>query len=335
MYRIWVKVDTPDTLARIRVLLSDASGFTNYYTLESVFSSSGIPEVQRPFKAGEWVPIALPWATAVPTGTPPNRSSLTFMRILVNDRGTGAATVRLGRIDTMSDPVELYPNGVVTLTYDDSFASHYNVARPHLDKYGYPGVLFPIVNRIDTPGYLTSQQVDNLAFKSLWEIGAHASTYEKHVQSLPGMTPQERIAELSYLRSWNQSRGYATSSFAYPNGTVDPASEIELRKFYGIGRLALGRLSGGGADEMQNPSLPTRLYGQNCGNLSLAQIQGEIDRAKANKAWLILVFHDLPETKVSANDFTSANHMSVVDYLASSNVDVATMDQVRLKGLAS
>jgi len=332
MYRIWVKVAAPDTLGRIRILLSDSAAFTGYYTLESAFSSTGIPEVQRPYKAGEWVPIALPWATAVATGAP-DRSALTFMRILINDRNV-AATVRLGRIETVPDPVPIFPGGVVTLTYDDSFSSHYTVARPHLDKHGFSGVLFPILDRIGQPGYLTEAQVDSLAFTSGWEIGAHATTYARHVQSVTGMTPEERVAEFRALRSWQQRRGYASTSFAYPNGMVNADAEQDLRKFYGAGRLALGRFSAAGADEMQNPSLPRRMYGQNCGNLTVAQIQAEIDRAIANETWLILVFHDLPATKGIANDFSVADHQAIVDYIAASGISVATIDQVREAGLA-
>jgi hypothetical protein len=329
MYRLWIKVAAPDTLNRIRILLSDSTAFTNYYTLESFFSSVGIPEVQRPFKAGEWVPIALPWSVAVATGTPV-RASLTNIRVLINDRGGSVpATVRLGRLETMPDPVPLFPNGVVSMTYDDTFASAYTVVRPHLDKYGYAGVLFPIVERFDQAGYLTTAQCDALAFTSGWEIGAHATTYAKHVQSVTGMTSAERTAEFTSLRAWQQGRGYTASTFAYPNGTVDAATELDLRKFYGTGRLALGRFSASGADEQQNPSMPTRIYGQNPGGLTLAQMKAEVDRAVANKTWLIFVFHDVLTTKVGANDVATADHLALVDYIATTGIAVRTMDQVR------
>ncbi|MCJ0906209.1 polysaccharide deacetylase family protein [Rhodococcus sp. ARC_M6] len=327
MYRLWVKVDAPDTLNRVRVMLSDAPAFTSYYTLESFFSSAGIPEVQRPFKAGEWVPISLPWSIAVATGSPV-RGSLTNIRVLVNDRSV-PATVRLGRLETMPDPVPLFPSGVVSLTYDDTFASAYTVVRPHLDKYGFAGTLFPILERFGQAGYLTTAQCDALAFTSGWEIGAHASTYAKHVQSVTGMTSAERVAEFTTLRAWQQARGYAASSFAYPNGTVDAATEFDLRKFYGTGRLALGRFSATGADEQQNPSIPTRIYAQNPGNLTLAQMKAEVDRAVANKSWLVFVFHDVLTTKVGANDVATADHLALVDYIAASGVAVRTMDQVR------
>lgn len=332
MFRLWVKIDNPDTINRIRLFAASDTGFANYYSLETFISSAGIPEIQRPFKAGEWVPIALPWSTATVTGTP-DRNNLTALRLLINDRNT-VATIRLGRIEHVPYPAPLFPNGVVSLTYDDSFAAHYTVARPHLDKYGYAGVLFPILDRLDHPGYLTTAQVDRLAFNHGWEIGAHATTYDKHVQSVTGMTSAERIAEFRALRSWQQSRGYAASTFAYPNGTVTAAVEPDLRQFFGVGRLALGRFSATGADEMQNPSLPTRIYGQNCGNLTVAQITAEIDRAITNKTWLVLVFHNLPTTKAEANDFAAADHAAVVDYLNTSGVAVRTMDQVRQASLS-
>ena len=335
MLRIRMVVDAPDTLARVRALVSDDPAFTRYYELESVFSSAGIPEVQRPFKAGEPVTISLPWATVKTTGTP-DRNALTNLRLLFNDRSSGAiANVHIERIETVPDPVPVFPDGVVTMTYDDSFVAHYLHARAHLDRYDMPGVAFPIFDRIGQPGYMTWAQLDALAHVNGWEIGGHATTYDKHVQSLTGMTSAERLAELRGNKAIQQARGYVSTSFAYPNGLVDAATELDLRKFYGAGRLALGRFSATGSDEMQIPSMPTRMYGQNCGNLSVAQIQAEIDRAKTNKTWLILMFHNLVTTKVDANDFTIANHSTIVDYLKSSGIAVATIDQVRLAGLAA
>ncbi|UXE05000.1 minor tail protein [Gordonia phage Lton] len=332
MVRVWIKFAEPDKIARLRILLSPDTGFTNYWTFESVISSSGIPEVQRPFKHGEWVPIALPWSTGVATGTP-GTVNLNYLRVLINDRAAGATTIRVGRVEYMPAPNAVYPNGVCVLTYDDTFLSHYTVARTHCDRYGFRGVLFPIIERIGQPGYMTDAQFDEMAFTNGWEIGAHASTYDKHVQSVTGMTSAERAAEFATIKAWQQQRGYVSNAFAYPNGTVDAVSELDLRKYFSLGRLALGRFSGGGADDQQVPSLPFRLYGQSCGNLTVAQVTAEIDRAIANKTMLTLLFHDLVETKVTSNDTTIANHSAIIDYLATSGIAVRTYEQLRDGGL--
>ncbi|AOE44306.1 minor tail protein [Gordonia phage Eyre] len=332
MVRVWVKFAEADKIARLRILLSPDTGFTNYWTFESVISSSGIPEVQRPFKHGEWVPIALPWSTAVATGTP-GTTNLNYVRVLINDRSAGASTIRVGRVEYMPAPNAVYPNGVCVLTYDDTFLSHYTVARTHCDRYGFRGVLFPIIERIGQPGYMTDAQFDEMAFTNGWEVGAHASTYAKHVQSVTGMTSAERAAEFAAIKAWQQQRGYVSNAFAYPNGTVDAVSELDLRKYFSLGRLALGRFSGGGADDQQVPSLPFRMYGQSCGNLTVAQVTAEIDRAIANKTMLTLLFHDLVETKVTANDTTIANHSAIIDYLATSGIAVRTYEQLRDGGL--
>ncbi|UYL87786.1 minor tail protein [Gordonia phage OneDirection] len=332
MVRVWVKFAEADKIARLRILLSPDTGFTNYWTFESVISSSGIPEVQRPFKHGEWVPIALPWSTGVATGTP-GTVNLNYLRVLINDRAAGATTIRVGRVEYMPAPNAVYPNGVCVLTYDDTFLSHYTVARTHCDRYGFRGVLFPIIERIGQPGYMTEAQFDEMAFTNGWEIGAHASTYDKHVQSVTGMSSAERKAEFAAIKTWQQQRGYVSNAFAYPNGTVDAVSELDLRKYFSLGRLALGRFSGGGADDQQVPSLPFRMYGQSCGNLTVAQVTAEIDRAITNKTMLTLLFHDLVETKVTSNDTTIANHSAIIDYLATSGIAVRTYEQLRDGGL--
>ncbi|AXQ64394.1 hypothetical protein L3Y19_gp022 [Gordonia phage Neville] len=332
MIRVWIKFAEADKIARVRVLASPDTNFTNYWTLESVISSSGIAEVQRPFKHGEWVPIALPWSTAVATGTP-GLSNLTYLRVLVNDRAAGPTTIRIGRVEYMPIP-KPFPNGVLVCTYDDSYLSHYTVARDHHDRHGTKGVLFPIIDWIDDSGKITSAQIDEMVFQGGWEVGGHAVDYGSHSASVTGLTSAQRRAEFAAIKAWQQQNGYVSNAFAYPNGVVDAEAELDLRKYFSLGRLALGRFSGGGADDQQVPSLPFRLYGQSAGNLTVAQVTAEIDRAIANKCLLTLLFHDLVQTKVTSNDTTIANHSAIIDYAAASGIAVRTFEQLRQAGLA-
>ncbi|URC17642.1 glucosaminyl deacetylase [Gordonia phage Tardus] len=332
MFVVWVRFDEIDKIARIRLMASPDAGFTNYWTFESVISSSGIPEVQRPFKHGEWVPIGLPWSVATATGAPA-KTGLTFLRVLINDRAAGATTIRLGRVGYRTVP-KPYPNGVLINTYDDSSLSHYTIARDHHDKHGTAGVMFPILEWIGQAGKISRAQIDEMVYRSGWEVGGHADTYANHVKSVTGMTSSERQAMFAAIKADQMQHGYVSNVFAYPNGTVDAASELDLRKYFSLGRLALGRFSGGGADDQQIPVLPMRLYGQSCGNLTVAQVTGEIDRAIANGGLLTLLFHDLVETKVTPNDTTIANHAAIIDYAAQSDIAIRTAEQVRQAGLA-
>ncbi|QDK02245.1 hypothetical protein SEA_SAMBA_31 [Gordonia phage Samba] len=333
MPRLHLNFDLADRVARIRVLASADAAFTNYWTFESAISSAGIPEVQRPFKHGEWTKIALPWNTAVATGSPPT-TGLTYWRVLINDRAAGPVTVRIGRLEYVPAPNALYPNGVCVITADDSSATHATVLAPMLDKYGMRAVAFPIQEWVDQPGKISQAQLDELVFRKGWEVGGHASTYAAHAQSVTGMTPAQRQAEFAAIKAWNQQRGYVSNTFAYPNGTIDAAAELDLRKYFSMGRLALGRLSGSGADDQQIPSLPFRMYGQSLGNVTDAQVFAEIDRTIANKSLLTLLVHDIVETKVTANDTTIVKCQAIVDYLASSGIAVATYEDIRQKGLA-
>ncbi|QGJ89072.1 minor tail protein [Gordonia phage Untouchable] len=332
MPAITVDVAEADKVARFRLMASADAAFTNYWTFESVFSSSGIPEVQRPFKHNEWARISFPWSTAQATGTPPN-TGLIYWRILINDRATGPVTVYIGRQELIPAPNTIYPNGVCVITADDSFLSHATVLAPMLDEYGMRAVAFPIDEWVGQAGKISRDQLDELAFRKKWEIGGHASTYAAHSQSITGMTSAERISELSKIKADHQQRGYVSNAFAYPNGTIDAVSEIDLRKFFSIGRLALGRLSGGGADDQQIPVQPFRLYGQSLGNITDPQIFGEIDRAVVNKCLLVLLVHDIVENKVTSNDTTIAKCQATIDYLAASDIAVATFEDIRQKGL--
>lgn len=338
MYRLWVKADSAETLSRLRLFVASDSGFANYYNFEVYFSEAVPTEVERPYQAGEWVPVAFPWSTATVGAGSPTLGSLTFVRILINDRNV-PATVHIGRLDKVPYPGTAFPAGVVSMTYDDSFLSQYTIARAHLDTYGYAGTLFPILGRIDAAAdangtYLTSAQVDLLAFQHGWEVGGHATTLAQH-GAWSTMNSAQRTAELTAVRAYTQERGYNSSTFAYPSGITPIGAGTDMRPFYGVGRLALGRFSASGADELPNPAIPLRLYGQNPTGLTLAQMKAEVDRAAANKTWLIFLFHDIVAAKAKANDVTTADHLALVDYIAASGLAVKTMYEVLAAQLAA
>lgn len=322
-YRIWVKVDAPETLARLRLFASDEPGFTKYYSIEATFSSSATAEVLRKWKAGEWVPIDMPLISATVTGTP-NAAALTHLRVLANDRNI-PATVHIGRVDYVPLP-GAFPGGVVSLTYDDSWASAYTEARKVLAKYGYTATIFPIIERIDQAGYLSTAQLLELVREYGWEVGGHATTYAKHVQSLDGMTQAERRAELGAIRAWMQQNGITSSTFAYPNGRFDKATVADLAEYFTVGRMATGRYLI--PDELTLPSLPLRVLGMNGGTNTVTAIKDEVDRAAASGTWVVLMFHDIVSPEGTSNDCTPAEHAEIVDYIASVGADCRSMQEV-------
>ena len=64
----------------------------------------------------------------------------------------------------------------VVFTFDDGGVSFFTKAAPILEKYGLRGVFFISTKFIDTPGFLTSEQVKELAERG-HVIGSHSHTH--------------------------------------------------------------------------------------------------------------------------------------------------------------
>ncbi|MFA6526215.1 MAG: polysaccharide deacetylase family protein [Candidatus Buchananbacteria bacterium] len=61
----------------------------------------------------------------------------------------------------------------IALTFDDGYEDMYTNAFPLLKKYDMKGTMYIIVNALDKPGYLTKEQVKEMADSGYVEIAAH------------------------------------------------------------------------------------------------------------------------------------------------------------------
>lgn len=112
---------------------------------------------------------------------------------------------------------ELPPNAVI-LTFDDGYADFYTNAWPILQRYGFKATVYVITGRLDTPGYLTWDQVRELDSAGI-TIGSHTITH-------PRLTSLSDVALDQELRGSRQTLeeglGHPVVHFAYPSGALDP-----------------------------------------------------------------------------------------------------------------
>ena len=112
------------------------------------------------------------------------------------------------------------PEKPVMLTFDDTRLEHYNVAMGELNKYGFKGVFFIMTVSLNRPGYMSKEQVKQLADDG-HVIGLHTWNH-KNVKTFAEedwVTQIEKPAE--QLR---QITGKAVDYFAYPFGLWDKTS---------------------------------------------------------------------------------------------------------------
>jgi len=139
--------------------------------------------------------------SADPLGIQLSVSPLTFQAQLSSLQASGYQSVSLTDFAAGN-----LPDKPIILTFDDGYLDHYTTVYPLLRQYGFTGTFFVVGNFIGQPGYMTLEQIAELAAAGM-EIGGHTQTHRNLAR-----TPYEvAIKEIS------QSLSHA-NVFAYPSG---------------------------------------------------------------------------------------------------------------------
>jgi peptidoglycan/xylan/chitin deacetylase (PgdA/CDA1 family) len=191
------------------------------------------------------------------------------------------------------------PEKVVAVTFDDGYRSVIDVARPILDRYGFPGTVFVPTRFMDTDEPLAWDGIDEwlggphenellpmswAQLRSLadqgWEIGSHTLTHPR----LPAIDSTELRAELVESRQeCARMIGSDCTSIAFPYGDADARV---LREAEAAGYSAAAMLS----DRLDRSSRFA------CPRIGVYQVDGRrafrlkvsptVRRLRRSRAWL-------------------------------------------------
>jgi peptidoglycan/xylan/chitin deacetylase (PgdA/CDA1 family) len=146
----------------------------------------------------------------------------TFRKICEHLAG-GYQVMRLAEMAETLANGEKLPTGAVAITFDDGYASNYELGLPVLREFGLPATVFLATGFIDGDVPLWFQQVD-LAVRngrrlkggeSLPELLAHLKTLPDDemrrdlnllLTSVPGMPPATELPQVMRPMNWDQAR---------------------------------------------------------------------------------------------------------------------------------
>ncbi|HWB33956.1 MAG TPA: polysaccharide deacetylase family protein [Candidatus Paceibacterota bacterium] len=278
---------------------------------------------------------------APPAGT----VSMTVLHMLV---GNGTLTVTNYSLSAGVAAGAAYPQGIVSLTFDDGYLDHYTNALPILSAAGMHGTFYMIPNDIALPEYMTVQQM--LAMQTAGnDIASHTADHCDLValfanpssakvtgavgapgvgcpdHALPAATTSQ--AEITNSKIQLQGMGISPdNNLAYPFGSYSSAVEAQVKS---AGFLAARTIDVGYNTKATDPYA---LVVQNLDTTtSVATVEGWIHTALANHVWLILVFHQIEANPANDNDSyaeTPAVLQGIVQYLAQQQACVLTVGQV-------
>lgn len=253
---------------------------------------------------------------------PSGADSFNFFDALV---GVGSLTVDNFIVNDITSGSLTFPNGMVTLEFDDTWASQYTVALPMLQAAGihatFAAVTDPNVG-IGSQDYMTWTQVN--ALKSAGhEIAAHTRTHS----DLTTLTTAQAWDEINgaKLDIMANVPGYTPTTFVYPFGQYNAAIKQQVHDAGFVGARTVG-------DGFNFPG--TDKYGLLDKHVesttTLADVQGWIANAVANHTWLVMELHEQtstpgPDTGVYYN--TPTMLQDIINAITSSGIQAVTIAQ--------
>jgi len=118
------------------------------------------------------------------------------------------------------------PSKPVMITFDDTRAEQYTIGREELNKYGFKGVYFIMTVSLDKPGYMTKDQVRELADAGNI-IGSHTWDHS-NVKNYSGLDWEKQIDKPS--QQLEKITGKPINYFAYPFGLWDKEAIVQLKQ---------------------------------------------------------------------------------------------------------
>lgn len=324
MPRLWVKLDSPTTASTLQLYLGN-NNLADQYKF-SFNSTQG----QQWTTDGDWVAFSMSWSnkTLSQVGSP-NRAAITDVQLRAIDNATGTPVrVHANQFSMVDEPVD-YPDGLLSFTFDDGFASQYSVAKPILDGYGFPATAYIIVDHVGAPNYMALSDLTDLQDNSNWEIAHHSFDGDIHTVGFPA-TPQGDLEfDIDAGRAWLYNNGFNGScDCAYPHGAftggTDVLSVVEAK-------LSSCRTIHQKHREAFPPSNPYKLRVLLVSKpVTVATVKAAMDQAKLNKEWIILVFHKITSTPVANDDYDTTQFTDIVDYADTIGIPVKTVAEMLL-----
>lgn len=148
-------------------------------------------------------------------------------RVTAHAKGVARVVARHGALaDTAT--VEVDPQGVLTITFDDGWRSTYTVAFPILEKYGLRANVAVVTGAIGWPSYLEEQHLDAL-HDAGWAMVSHTVTHS----DLTTLSAADLDNELRESKAWLEARGYrGTSVFVVPYHAWSARERAAIEEYY-------------------------------------------------------------------------------------------------------
>jgi peptidoglycan/xylan/chitin deacetylase (PgdA/CDA1 family) len=213
-----------------------------------------------------------------------------------------------------------FPQGMVSLTFDDGWKTQYTVARPELNRRGLKGTFYPVSDAIRDSNWTCCINATDLRQMAAdgHEIGSHTTSHP----DLTTVSADDRAVALKDAKSvLEQALGRRVTSFASPYGAYNTDTLASIRPVYSSHRILGTRLN-----DANTPIDQLASFDINVRQSTAASTKAIIDQAIATNSWAILTFHEIvPSGAQSGIELDRAVFNEILDYLVARRVSVVTV----------
>lgn len=209
---------------------------------------------------------------------------------------------------------ETFPQGMVSLNFDDGFEVTYDHATSLLRKYGFKATFYIVTNyyKNQHASMVTGAQVLRLQ-RFGHEVGSHSRSHPL----LRKVTKNGLKSEVLGSKKDLEKLGIKdAATFAYPYGDYKKRVRTAVVDAGYIG----ARTSNGGVNTPRSDRFLLKVKNV-FRKTSLASIRASVDSAMRKKQWIILTFHDIQE-KPRKYGTTPKNLEAILAYLKAKHVKV-------------
>ena len=193
----------------------------------------------------------------------------------------------------------------ILITIDDGFKSFYNEAWPYLEENKIPFILFVSTEPVGQKGYMTWNEIKEIAKSEFGFIGHHSHTHEYLID----MTNSEFINDIeTSTKIFKEELGYVPQIFSYPFGEYSLFMKDYIKKNF---KFAFGQHSGVidlNKDKFELPRFP------------INEKYGELKRFKSLINYLPLEYKSLKPEEKKINDVNNPPKLSIEFFNEQKNI---------------
>jgi peptidoglycan/xylan/chitin deacetylase (PgdA/CDA1 family) len=286
--------------SRVMLLISSGDDFTNYFgiNLQNYFAEP---------PGGEWRQVVIDRSAFEVIEGAPRWDTITDIAVRVVPKPGIATRVW---IDDIQFHTVQRNQPIITFTFDDGHDSVMD-AKSIMSQYGMRGTAYVIPEFLGTEGYMKQLEIDELA-TSGWDISGHGK------KNLLKLSSVEADADLAQTYLYLVEHDYqGRQHYAYPNGGYSQSTQSLALEYFESARTI---------DGFAQP--PELLYRQNVNAVTISvgtpveAIVAEIERAKQEGTWLILVWHDFSDQPEIDYEYHLDDFEWLVEYVAKEELEV-------------